>query len=234
MIVNLGMPIWVGVLIGLAIGVLIGALNGTLIAFLNIPSFIATLGTSGIFKAAALLTTGGNNIYNLPDVIRDFGNSSIAEIVPVIAIIMIAITVLAHIVLTKTKFGRYTYAIGSNEQSAKLSGIKVKKNLFGIYVLCGTLSSIAGIIMLCRLNSGVALAGQDYQMNSISAVVIGGGSLFGGEGTIVGAIIGAAIMTVLSNGMQLLGVSTYVQELLVGVVLIAAVFIDNIRRKNLA
>lgn len=227
-------PVFVGILVGLVLGALVGVLNGILIAYVKIPAFIATLGMLSVIRAVALLSTGGNNIYNLPPLVQQFAHAGIGGILPYIALIMIVIVVLAHILLTKTRFGRYCYAIGSNEQSAKFSGVQVQRNLFLVYLLSAVLSAVAGVLMMCRLNSGVALSGENYQMNSIAAVVIGGGSLFGGEGNILGALVGAFIMTLLSNGLQLIGVSTYWQELFVGVVLIIAVFVDNIRRRKMS
>lgn len=230
--VDLALPIWFAILVGILVGAVVGAINGALIAYLKLPAFITTLGTMSIVESAALLVKGGNDIYNLPSAISEFGRGGIANVIPNIAIIMIIIAIIMHIVLKKTSFGRYVYAVGSNMQSAKFSGVKVNKVLFFVYLIGGVLCSIAGIVMMCRMNGGVAIAGKDYQMNSISAVVIGGGSLFGGEGSIAGAMIGAFIMTILSNGLQIMGVSSYWQQLITGVVLVAAVLIDTFRRKK--
>lgn len=225
-------PVIAAICLAILLGAAVGAINGILVAVLGIPAFIATLGTMYVFEAVALLSCGGNNIYNLPGSIKAFSNLNLLGIIPSITIITLIFAVIAHILLSKTRFGRYTYAIGSNEEAARFSGIKVKTKLFIIYLMSGVLSGIAGILMLCRLNCGVALAGEGYEMNAIAAVVIGGGSLFGGEGSIPGALVGALIMTVLSNGLQLMGVSTYWQKLLIGIVLVCAVFIDNVRRRK--
>lgn len=232
LITELDMPLALAICIAILLGALVGIINGILVAVLGIPAFIATLGTMYVFEAVALLSCGGNNIYSLPASIKEFSNLSILGIIPSITIITLILAIGAHILLSKTRFGRYTYAIGSNEEAARFSGVRVKTKLFMIYLMGGILSGIAGILMLCRLNCGVPLAGDGYEMNAIAAVVIGGGSLFGGEGTIPGALVGALIMTVLSNGLQLMGVSTYWQKLLIGIVLVCAVFIDNIRRKK--
>ena len=226
------MPLAIAICLAILLGALVGVINGILVAVLGIPAFIATLGTMYVFEAVALLSCGGNNIYSLPEAIKNFSNLNVFEILPSITVITIVLAVVAHILLSKTRFGRYTYAIGSNEEAARFSGVRVKTKLFIIYLMSGFLSGIAGILMLCRLNCGVALAGDGYEMNAIAAVVIGGGSLFGGEGSIPGALVGALIMTVLSNGLQLMGVSTYWQKLLIGIVLVCAVFIDNMRRKK--
>lgn len=226
-----GVPIWMAAIMILVQGIAIGVINGVLIAKTKVPAMIATLGTTNIFSAIALLSCGGNNIYSLPGELAEFAGTKIGGVIPAIAVVMIVLAVISHIVLSKTRFGRYVYAIGSNDQGARFSGIKVAKNTIMVYVISGFMSAVAGLIMVCRLNSGVATAGDGYEMNSIAAVVIGGGSLYGGEGNVVGAMIGALIMSVLSNGLQLMGVSTYWQTLFVGIVLIVAVLIDNIRRK---
>jgi len=230
--VDLKLPIPIAVIAGLLVGIGIGAANGVLIAHLGLPAFIATLGTMSVTEAIALLIKGGNDIYNLPNAISEFGRQGLGEILPNIAIIMIIIVVAMHILLKKTSFGRYTYAVGSNATAAKFSGVKVKRVLFKTYLLAGLLCGVAGIIMMCRMNGGVAIAGKGYQMNSISAVVIGGGSLFGGEGSIVGAIIGAFIMVILSNGLQIMGISSYWQQFITGIVLVSAVLFDTLRRKK--
>ena len=230
--VVLGLPIWICIIMGLSIGLGIGIANGILVARLGLPPFIVTLGTMTVFTAVALLLTGGSDVYNLPSEISEFGRSNIGGIIPIIALIMIVLAIVMHIILKKTPFGRYVYAVGSNIQSARFSGVKVRSVLFITYLLAGLICSLAGIIMLCRANAGVALAGQDYQMDSIAAVVIGGGSLFGGEGSIAGAIVGAFLITVLSNGVQMLGLSSYWQQFVTGVVLIIAVLIDTMRRRR--
>jgi len=230
--VDLKLPIPIAVIAGLLVGIGIGAANGVLIAHLGLPAFIATLGTMSVTEAIALLIKGGNDIYNLPNAISEFGRQGLGEILPNIAIIMIIIVIAMHILLKKTSFGRYTYAVGSNATAAKFSGVKVKRVLFKTYLLAGLLCGVAGIIMMCRMNGGVAIAGKGYQMNSISAVVIGGGSLFGGEGSIVGAIIGAFIMVILSNGLQIMGISSYWQQFITGIVLVSAVLFDTLRRKK--
>lgn len=234
LIVNFGFPIWISIISMLLIGMFIGMANGLLIAKLKIPAFVCTLGSLSVIKGAALLSNGGNNIYNLPPSIIKFGTSGILGIIPNVAIILIVIVIVFNTILSQTRFGRYTYAIGSNEEASKLSGIRVEKYQVYIYMISGLMSAIGGIIMLTRLNSGVALAGEGYELSSITAVVIGGGSLFGGRGTIYGSLIGALIMATLTNGLQLVGISSYWQEVFIGSVLIVAVLIDNINRNKIA
>ncbi len=232
MIVHMGIPVGATFCLIIVLGGAIGLINGFLVAKMNIPPMIATLGTTNAVSAIALLSCNGSNIYSLPASIKAFASIKLLGFLPGITCIMFALLILAHIALSKTRFGRYTYAIGSNSVSAKFSGIKVERHLIEVYTISGFVSAIAGVIMVCRLNSGVSTAGDGYEMNSIAAAVIGGASLLGGEGTIGGALIGALIMSVLSNGLQLMGISTYWQKLFVGVVLIAAVLVDNIRRKK--
>ena len=232
MIVNMGIPVWVAFAIIIVCGIIIGLLNGWLVAKMHVPPMIATLGVTNIVSAAALLSCNGSNIYSLPTSIKAFASIKLFNFLPGITCIMLVMLVIAHILLSKTRFGRYTYAVGSNEVSARFSGIKVERHLILVYSISGFVSAVAGVIMVCRLNSGVSTAGDGYEMNSIAAAVIGGASLLGGEGTIFGSMIGALIMSVLSNGLQLMGISTYWQKMLVGIVLIAAVLVDNSRRKN--
>ena len=234
LIVNMGLPVGAAFAIIIVLGALIGLLNGFLVAQMNVPPMIATLGTTNIVSAIALLSCNGSNIYSLPGSIKEFASIKLLGFLPGITCIMFVLLIFAHIILSKTRFGRYTYAIGSNSVSAKFSGIKVERHLIQVYTMSGLVSAVAGVIMVCRLNSGVSTAGDGYEMNSIAAAVIGGTSLLGGEGTIAGALVGALIMSVLSNGLQLMGISTYWQKLFVGVVLIAAVLVDNIRRRKLS
>ncbi len=232
MMILVGIPIPVAILLVLAFGAGIGAVNGILVTRLNVPAFIATLGIQQVVMGAALLSNGGSNIYGLPKSLGSFGSGGINGVIPYIALVMIILAIAFHIILSRTRFGRYTYSVGSNADSARLSGINVKRHLFKTYIIAGFLASVAGVLMLCRLKSGVALAGQGYEISAISAVVIGGGSLAGGEGSVAGAMIGALIMCVLSNGLQLLGASSFWQNVFTGIVLIVAVMVEFLRKKK--
>ena len=232
MMILAGVPIAAAIVIVLLLGAGIGAVNGILIARLNVPSFIATLGIQQVIMGVALLSNGGSNVYGLPKSLGNFGSGGMGGFIPYIALVMILLAIVFHVILSRTRFGRYTYAVGSNADSARLSGINVKRHLFKTYITAGFLAAVAGILMLCRLKSGVALAGQGYEISAISAVVIGGGSLAGGEGSVVGAMIGALIMCVLSNGLQLLGASSFWQNVFTGIVLIVAVMVEFIRKKK--
>jgi ribose transport system permease protein len=232
LMVNFNIPIFICVICSIAFGAGVGAVNGFLVAKLGLPAFIATLGTQYVVEAGALLVMSGKDIYGLPDVISDFGRGSLFGVLPYLALIMIGIAIVAHILLSKTSFGRYTYACGSNLLAARFSGINTKKTIFLVYTLSGLLSGVAGIVMMCRINAGISISGSGYEMNAICGAVIGGGSMFGGEGSILGAIIGAFIMTVLSSGLQIMGFSTYWQQFITGIVLIIAVLIDTSRRRK--
>jgi ribose transport system permease protein len=220
-----GLPVPVALLIGLAVGILCGFVNGILISYGRLPPFISTLGMMSVARGAALLYTQGRPISGFSESFRFLAAGEILSI-PTPVIIMILVYIIAHFLLNRTKLGRYTYAIGGNEEAAILSGINVKYYKTMIYALCGMLSGLAAIILTARLNSAQPIAGIMYELDAIAATVIGGTSLMGGEGRIVGTLIGALIMGVLRNGLNLLGVSSFVQQTVIGAVIIFAVLID--------
>lgn len=227
-----GQPVFLAVVAGIAAGLLVGFLNGLLVTVLNLPPFIATLGTLNAVLGTALLITGGQPVFGLDPAFTQFGSTGILGIFPNVALVMLTLAVAFHILLSRTRFGRYTYAIGSNPQSARLSGLRVNRHLMNVYLISGFTGGVAGLVLLAWTNSGAASAGSNEQLNAIAAVVIGGGSLFGGEGTVWGSLIGALLMAVLANGSQLLGVSSYWQLVLLGVVVVGAVFADNFRQRR--
>jgi ribose/xylose/arabinose/galactoside ABC-type transport system permease subunit len=224
-------PIWLAVAAGLAIGALVGLLNGALINWANLPPFIATLATMSVAAGAALIITGGEPVFGIPAGFSNFGQNGLG-IFPYIAMVAILLAIVFHVILAYTRFGRFTYAIGSNKLSARLSGLNVRRHLIYVYVISGLMSAIGGLLMTAWVNTALPTAGANYELNSIAAVVIGGGSLFGGEGTMWGSMIGALLIATLSNGTQLLGVSTYWKEVLLGFVVILAVYVDNFRRRT--
>ncbi|MGE5631521.1 MAG: ABC transporter permease [Caulobacteraceae bacterium] len=225
-----GVPIPLAILLGLITGTLVGFLNGTIIVFGKIPPFIVTLGTMSIVRGVCLVITKGIPISNLPKGFTWFGSGKISYI-PVPVIIMAIIALVFGFILAKTRLGRYTYAIGSNFEATRLSGINTNKSLITIYSISGFLAACAGVILAARIVSGQPTAGTGYEMDSVAASVIGGASLMGGEGTIAGTIIGAFIIGVLRNGLNLLNISAFWQQIVIGVVIIAAVFFDRIKRK---
>lgn len=232
-VLHAGLPIPIGILVGLGVGFSCGLLNGLLVSYGKIPPFIATLGMMSIARGAGLWFTDGRPISGFDDSFRYLATGEIFYI-PVPVIIMIAVYIIAHLILTKTKMGRYTYAIGGNEKAAVLSGINIKLYLNIIYGIAGLLSALGAVMLTARLNSAQPIAGIMYELDAIAATVIGGTSLFGGKGTVIGTLIGALIIGVLRNGLNLLGVSSFIQQIVIGSVIIGAILLDtNLKlRKN--
>ena len=226
-----GIPLPFALLIGLAVGLACGMINGVLISWGKLPPFISTLGMMSVARGAALLYTQGRPVSGFSEDFRFLASGEILGI-PNPVIIMIMVYLIAHFVLTRTKLGRYTYAIGGNEEASILSGINVKYYKTIIYGLCGLLSGLAAILLTARLNSAQPIAGIMYELDAIAATVIGGTSLMGGEGRIGGTLIGALIMGVLRNGLNLLGVSSFIQQTVIGSVIIIAVLIDMALKKQ--
>jgi ribose transport system permease protein len=231
-IVNFKLPIWVGILAALCAGTSVGFINGILISRLNLPPFIATLGTMSIVRGAAFSITGGSPVYTYPKpFLRIAGN---AGPLPIPIIIEIVIFIIALYVLKYTKLGRYSYSIGGNEAASKLSGINVPRYKTAVYTILGFLCSVSSIILVARLDSAVPVAGEGYEMEAIAAVVIGGTSMSGGEGKIWGTIIGSLIMGVISNGLNLLTVPQGMQRMIRGLIIIVAVLVDVFRKRKQA
>lgn len=224
-----GQAIFPAICIGMLVGALLGLFNGLLITRAEIPPFIATLGTMTVARGLTLVYTDGRPITGMEDAFRFLGGGYLAGI-PVPVIIMVLIFALTYIMLKKTRLGRYIYAIGGNEEAARLSGINTKKILLSVYVLGGLLAGVSGIIMASRLNSAQPTAGISFELDAIAAVVLGGTSLSGGVGTIGGTLIGAFIIGVLDNGLNLLNVSSFYQQIAKGLVILLAVFLDKKRR----
>ena len=224
-------PMAFSILLGLGVGALCGLSNGLLISYGRLPPFIATLGMMSVARGAALFYTDGRPVSGFSPEFRSIATGEIAHI-PSPVIIMIVLYVLAYGVLNRTKLGRYTYAIGGNEEAANLSGINTRMIKTTIYGLCGMLSGLAAVILTARLNSAQPIAGMMYELDAIAAVVIGGTSLLGGEGKITGTLIGVLIMGILRNGLNLLGLSSFTQQVVIGSVIILAVLIDMMLRKD--
>jgi ribose transport system permease protein len=228
-----GFPLAIAVGAALVLGLLCGFFNGALIAFGRLPPFIATLGTMSVARGGALLYTQGRPISGFPDGFRFLATGEVLHI-PMPVIIMGVVYATAHFLLSRTKLGRYTYAIGGNEQAAHLSGVNVRFYKLLVYGLSGVLSALGAVILSARLNSAQPIAGIMYELDAIAATVIGGTSLMGGEGKIAGTLIGALIMGVLRNGLNLLDVSSYIQQTIIGLVIICAVFLDMALKKGKA
>lgn len=231
--VNWGLPPLVSVLAGILTGTALGFTNGLLLTKLKLPHpFISTLGTKNIARGLALIITGATPISGFPGSIQYIGSSFIGP-VPVSFILVILVFVLFSVFLNRTAQGRYIYAVGGNLEAAKLSGINVDKTLTLVYTISGTMAAIAGLVLVGRVNAAFPLAGLDYDLDAIAAVIIGGASFMGGQGTVWGTLIGAMIMAVLRNGLNLLGVSADLQTVAIGLVIIGAVYVDVLRRRAL-
>ncbi|MDY3696842.1 ABC transporter permease subunit [Staphylococcus hyicus] len=216
------------IIIGVVIGFILGVVNGIFVTKGNMAPFIATLATMTIFRGLTLVVTDGNPITNLGDnyLFQLFGKGYFFGI-PVPAVTMTLVFIILFVILHKTTFGRHTYAIGGNEIASKISGIKVDRVKIFIYGISGLMAALAGAILTSRLNSAQPTAGTAYELDAIAAVVLGGTSLTGGKGRIVGTLIGVLIIGVLNNGLNLLGVSSFYQQVVKGVVILIAVLIDR-------
>jgi ribose transport system permease protein len=234
-----GLPMWTGILAAIAAGALSGATSGTLVAKAKIPPFIATLGMMLVLKGLALVISADKPIYfndtpNFSVISNDslIGYFAPALPIPNAGLILFLLAIAASILLTRTALGRYTFAIGSNEEAVRLSGVNVDRWKIAIYCLDGAICGVAGLLLASRINSAQPALGQGYELDAIAAVVIGGTSLSGGTGTILGTIIGAFIMSVLTNGLRILSVAQEWQFVVTGLIIILAVYADNLRRKR--
>ncbi len=248
------------ILAALSIGIFVGLVNGYLVAFLKVPPFIATLGMYGIAHGAALIWSGGFPVGNLPDILASIGNRyilyylpqewisffsmpdnvahpelrNVIRAIPLLSLIVIGIMIFMSIVLSRTRFGKHTYAIGCSQSVAKRSGIKVKHHLLKIYCISSLFAALGGIYYTFRYGSGNAEAGAAHMLNAIAAVVIGGASLYGGTGNIVGTLIGALIIGTLQIGLVILGVQPFYQYIAIGAVIVIGVVFDQLSQGKLS
>jgi len=236
---NWGMPLFVGILAAIFFGALCGWISGFLIAKLRIPPFIATLGMMMLLKGLSLVISGTRPIYfnDTPGFTSISQDSVIGTLIPALPIpnsvlILFLLAVIAAVALNKTLFGRYTFALGSNEEAVRLSGVAVDRWKIAVYTVGGAICGIAGLLIASRLNSAQPALGQGYELDAIAAVVIGGTSLSGGIGTITGTMIGAFIMSVLVNGLRVMSVAQEWQIVVTGGIIIAAVYMDMLRRRK--
>ncbi|KJS82857.1 MAG: ribose ABC transporter permease [Desulfosporosinus sp. BICA1-9] len=220
-----GIPVGLSIVLGLLLGAIVGLINGLIITRLNIPFFIVTLAMMTIVRGVGFLLTKGLPVANFPQSFQAIGKGYVGPI-SVSVLIVAVVYIIFHIMLNYTRMGRYIYAIGGNEEAVRLSGINVKFYTTIVYVICGLTAAMSGIILASRLNSGQPTAGSGYELDAIAAVVIGGTKLSGGEGKIYQTLVGALIMGVLSNGLNLLNVSSYWQFILKGLIILIAVFIS--------
>jgi len=226
-----GAPIPLAILVGLLLGLLVGLINGLLVSRFGLPPFIATLGMLGIARGVVLLLTGAKTIAPLPDAFNAIANGFILGL-PSLFWILIIVTVVAAFVLGRTVFGRYVYAVGSNAESARLSGVPVNWVLLAVYSISGLLAGFAGVLTTSRLGAGIPTAGTGYELQAIAGAVIGGASLSGAKGRVIGAVLGALIMGLLANGGNLLGIDPFYLQIAIGLLIILAVFFDHLQGRS--
>lgn len=232
MLMEAGVGMVPAIFLALLLGAIIGLLNGTIIATTGMPAFIVTLSMQGVIRGLAYIITDGRSVASSNKVFTSMGNGYLFGI-PNPIYIMIIVMLIVSIILYKTKFGRRMYAVGGNPVAARFSGIKIKSLTIKVYVISSVLAALAGIILASRMFSGQPTAGQGYESDAIAAAVLGGTSFTGGIGTIGGTLIGALVIGVLSNGLNLLHISSYIQMIIKGIVIILAVGFDIIKnRKN--
>ncbi|MGH3207384.1 MAG: ABC transporter permease [Trebonia sp.] len=225
-------PVIVGFAAAVAAGGAFGLLNGFLIAWGGIPPFVVTLGTLGIATGFGYLLNNGQEISAIPPSVVTFGNTNLGGWVPVPVLITAVITIWCGLLLAKTRFGAYTLAIGDSREAVIRAGINHRRYLLRIYTLSGLLAGVAAVLVLARLGAGSPASGATDNLNAIAAVVIGGASLFGGRGSVVGSVIGTGIIAVMLTGLVLINVPPFWQEVAVGAILILAVYIDQLRHRK--
>lgn len=230
---SVGLPMPLAVLGGTAVGALAGLTNGLLVSVAGLNPFIATLGMLSVARGLVYISTDAQSVFGLPDSFRLLGQGVIGPLpIPIIIIAVVAIA--GYVVLSRTRLGRYAYAMGSNLEAARLSGIPTRRYLTSVYVISGALAGFGGMIAMSRVNSGQPNYGIGLELDAIAAAVIGGASLFGGQGTVVGTLIGAFLIALIRNGAVLLNVNTFYQQVIIGVIIWIAVFWDQYRRRRLA
>lgn len=236
----LGLPLPLGVAAAILAGTASGLVSGTIVAKLKVPPFIATLGMMLILKGLSLVISGTRPIYfnDTPGFNQIATGSIVGSIIPAIPVpngvlVLFGVAIVISFILSKTALGRYTFALGSNEEAVRLSGVNVDRWKIAVYALAGSVCGVAGLLIASRLNSAQPALGQGYELDAIAAVVIGGTSLSGGRGTVLGTLIGALIISVLANGLRILSVAQEWQTVVTGSIIILAVYADILRRRSL-
>ena len=225
---SLGYPWYLGVLVGLGMGLVIGLFNGINISYLKVPAFVGTLGAMSIAKGMTFLLTNAKPIPSLNAKFKEIGGGEIGGWLPIPIVIMAAVLLLCFVLLYKTRYGRYVFAVGGNLNAAHASGIDTRKITCSVYVISGILAALAGIITTARVTSGVTSTGDGYETNAIAMVVIGGTSLAGGRGRLWGTIVGILLLQCLTTGLDMLAVNAYYQLIIKGFVVIGAVMLDGL------
>lgn len=226
-----GWPTPLAIVLGLLTGAAIGAINGAIVAYIGVTPFIVTLGMLGAARGVVLVLKHGDSVRAIPQRFIAVANGNLFGLsVPVL--VLLALAVFSHVVLKHTVFGRRVYAIGGNEEATAFSGINTRRVKFCTYIICSVFSAVTGILFVARFQSAQSDAGRGMELDAIAATVIGGTSLMGGEGSVVGVLIGAIIMGVVRNGLVLLDVSSYWQELIIGAIIVLAAILDVVRRRR--
>jgi ribose transport system permease protein len=224
-----GVPIPLAILAGLGLGALCGAVNGSLVAFGGLQPFIVTLGTLSTYRALALISTGGNPILGVPQGFRAIANGTLLG-TPASVVVVIVVAILAGIILRKTPFGEYLLAVGGNEEAAHIAGVPIALTKIGAYMLSGLLAALASLILIGRLGAAEPILGNLWELDAIAASAIGGASLMGGKGSIIGTLLGAIILGAMRNGLTLLNVQAFYQLLATGLIILLAMLVDRATR----
>ncbi len=224
-LLNRGLPIPIAIGMGMLLGAFFGCINGSLVAFVGLPPFVATYGVKFIADGLALIVMGGNILYGFPPAFRYLGTGFIRAL-PMLVLIAMVLALVFTIILSHTKMGRQVFCVGANAAASFYSGIRTKAVLLMSFILCGTLAAVGGILQTARMNAAQAGMGDSFQMLAVASVVMGGTSMSGGEGGIPGTIVGALILTLIVNGMNLLSIPSLAQSLITGAVIILAVMMD--------
>ena len=221
-----GVNPFLAILIGIIIGLILGAFNGFLVTGMKLQPFIATLGTMSLYRGIAYVVTGGIPVTNVPDSYRNIFNGKMVFGLRYYILVMVIVFVIGYIILAKTRTGAYLYAVGGNEEAAKLSGVNVVKTKYIAYIVCGICAAVAGMVMLASLGSAEATAGNGYETNAIAAAAIGGTRMAGGRGTAFGTFIGALMLAVLKVGMVVINVDSFWQYVVTGLIIIIASYFE--------
>lgn len=234
-----GVPVPLAILLAVGASACVGLVNGILIYDGKVPPFIATLGTMAVVRAMIMLITGARMVSGLPASFIRISGGSFWPIpalnfpgIPYLALVWIVLTLVAVFVIKKTVFGRAIFAYGSNPEAARLSGINIRKTIYGVYIYSAVMCGIAGVLLTSRLSSATPTAGMGFELDAIASAVVGGASLMGGEGSILGAFLGAIIMATLRQGGTLIGMNAFIMEIIIGSLIVVAVLLDQLRKKQ--
>ena len=230
MLVTNGVPPVVGFIAGITIGFLLGAVNGMLITRMKLQPFIATLGMMSVYRGVAFVMTGGWPVLSIPRSFRDFTDGKLFFDIPISVLILFAFAGIGHVLLKRTRFGTYLYAIGGNEEATRLSGVNVERSKVIAYAICGTGAALAGMVLLGRLGSGEPTSGVTYELRAIAAAAVGGASLSGGRGTMLGTLLGAFLLSALRVGLIVMGMDTFWQYIATGVVIVVAAYFEVMQK----